>query len=65
MVERAIVVGDQVINLQMPGIFTVTARDRTFLHIESPDGIRLKVSDAAVRRMEPGATPIPVDPPEE
>lgn len=52
MGERAIQVGDRVINLQMPGIFTVLARRGRILDIESPGGIRLSVLDAAVRRLE-------------
>lgn len=52
MGERAIQVGDQVINLQMPGIFTVMARRGIILDLESPEGIRLSVTDAAVRRLE-------------
>lgn len=52
MVERTIQVGDRVINLQMPGIFTVRARRGWIIDIESPEGIRMSVSDAAVRRVE-------------
>jgi hypothetical protein len=52
MGERAIEVGDRVINLQMPGIFTVLARRGWILDIESPEGIRMSLSDAAVRRIE-------------
>jgi hypothetical protein len=52
MTERPIQVGDRVINLQMPGIFTVLARRGWIIDIESPEGIRLTVSDAAVRRLE-------------
>jgi hypothetical protein len=52
MADRAIQVGDRVINLQMPGIFTVMARRGWILDIESPEGIRLSLSDSAVRRVE-------------
>jgi hypothetical protein len=52
MADDAIRVGDHVINLQMPGIFVVVARRGRILDIESPEGVRMTLMEAAVRRMD-------------
>jgi hypothetical protein len=58
MADDAIEVGDRVINLQMPGVFVVTARRGRVLEIETADGVAMTVLDSAVRRLEtPPATP--------
>ena len=51
MAETPIQVGDRVINLQMPGIFVVTARRGRLIDIETDEGIAMTVLDSAVRRL--------------
>ena len=57
MAEAPIQIGDRVINLQMPGVFVVTARRGRLLDIETDEGIAMTVLDSAVRRLD--ATPPP------
>ena len=57
MAETPIQVGDRVINLQMPGIFVVTARRGRVLDIETDEGIAMTLVDSAVRRLDD--TPAP------
>jgi hypothetical protein len=52
MAEDAIQVGDRVINLLVPGVFTVVARRGAMLEIESDRGVRMVVRDITVRRLE-------------
>ncbi len=59
MAAGAIQVGDEVVNLQVPGIFRVVARRGAFLDIESAQGVRLTVSEAAVRRLDEGGGGVP------
>ena len=49
--DGPIELGDKVITLQMPGIFTVTGRQGPALVIETDDGVRLAVLEASLRRM--------------
>ena len=51
MGDDAIRVGDRVINLQVPGVFTVVARRGDMLEIESDRGVRMVVRDINVRRL--------------
>ena len=56
--ESAIQVGDRVIGLDMPGIFTVIARRGRFVEIENDRGLRRVVHEVALRRVDgrpPGA----------
>ena len=50
--DGPIELGDKVITLQMPGIFTVTGRQGPALVIESDDGVRLTVVESGLRRMD-------------
>jgi hypothetical protein len=59
MAETPIQVGDRVINLQMPGIFVVTARRGRLLDMETDEGIAMTLVDSAVRRLDD--TPAPSD----
>jgi hypothetical protein len=52
-------VGDRVVNLQVPGIFHVIARRGDLLEIETEQGLRLTVRDAAVRRVDDTQPPPP------
>ena len=61
MARGAIQVGDQVVNLQMPGIFRVVARRGTLLEIETDQGVRLTVLESAVRRLDDVPLPGPKD----
>lgn len=65
MVDEAIQVGDRVINLQVPGIFTVVERRGRFLEIESDGGLQMTVEDSTVRRLDEGGVPAPADEPAE
>jgi hypothetical protein len=57
MAADAIRVGDQVINLQVPGVFRVLARHGAFLEIETAQGLRMTVSESAVRKLADGTPP--------
>jgi hypothetical protein len=59
MAGDAIQVGDQVINLQVPGVFRVLARRGSWLDIETEQGLRMTVLDSAVRRLNDAAPPPP------
>jgi hypothetical protein len=48
--------GDRVINLQVPGIFTVIDREGTRLVIETARGLRMTVLDSQVRRVDEPST---------
>jgi hypothetical protein len=48
----AIQVGDRVINLQVPGIFTVIDRQGRHLVIQTARGLRMTVLDSQVRRLD-------------
>ena len=50
-------VGDRVVNLQVPGIFYVIARRGELLEIETEQGLRLTVREAAVRRLDDAQPP--------
>jgi hypothetical protein len=66
MGESDIQVGDRVINLQVPGIFTVVDRRGTLLVIETDRGLRMTMLESGVRHVdESGAAPIPSDTPED
>jgi len=60
MAEGPLRIGDRVITMQMPGIFTVTGRSGRALDIVSDEGVRLRVMEASLRRMEAA----PVAPPD-
>jgi hypothetical protein len=52
MGARAIQLGDHVINLQVPGIFTVIDRNGELLVIETARGLRMTVLAQQVRRLD-------------
>jgi hypothetical protein len=41
-----------VVNLQVPGVFTVIARRGPMLDIESEKGLRMTLHESGVRRLE-------------
>ena len=45
-------VGDRVINLQVPGLFTVIDRSGQLLVIETAKGLRMRVLDSQVRLLD-------------
>ncbi len=49
----AIQLGDRVINLQVPGVFTVVDRQGPRLVIETARGLRMIVLESQVRRLDP------------
>jgi hypothetical protein len=51
MADTPIQVGDRVVSLSAPGIFTVVARRGSLLTIENDRGVRLVVAEANVRRL--------------
>jgi len=59
MALDSIQVGDQVVNLQVPGIFRVVARRGRLLEIETEQGLRMTVLESAVRRLDDTPTPPP------
>ena len=52
MATETIQLGDRVINLQIPGIFTVIDRQGSMLAIESPKGLRMTVLESQLRRVD-------------
>jgi hypothetical protein len=64
MGARAIQMGDRVINLQVPGLFTVLDRQGGLLVLESPSGVRMTVQESQVRRLDDVAPPPPPADPE-
>ena len=56
--EGPIRVGDRVVNLQAPVVFRVVGRDGAFLELESDRGLRMRVLEIAVRRLD-GTPPAP------
>ena len=52
MAAEAIQVGDRVINLQVPGLFTVIDRSGQLLVIETAKGLRMRVLDSQVRLLD-------------
>jgi hypothetical protein len=61
MAAETIEVGDRVINLQVPGVFTVLARRGALLDIETAQGLRMTVHEASVRRLDENAVATPKD----
>jgi hypothetical protein len=51
MADAAIQVGDQVINLQVPGLFRVIDRRGRMLVIETARGLRMTVQESGLRRL--------------
>jgi hypothetical protein len=60
MAERAIQVGDRVVHLQVPGVFTVMSRQGSLLVVESPRGLRMTMLEKAARRLD-DPPPAPAD----
>ena len=52
MATGTIQVGDRVINLQVPGLFTVIDRSGQLLVIETAKGLRMRVLDSQVRLLD-------------
>src|SRR5438093_8061493 len=58
--NEAIRVGDRVVHLQVPGVFTVVARRGAFLEVENARGLRMTVHQVGLRRLD-GPPPAPRD----
>jgi hypothetical protein len=56
--EAPIRVGDRVIHLQVPGIFTVVRRRGRMLDLENARGLQMSVHEVGVRRVD-GTPPAP------
>ena len=53
MVENGpIRVGERVVHLQVPGVFTVIARRGRLLDLASPRGLQMTVAEVGVRRVD-------------
>jgi len=52
MASGTIQVGDRVINLQVPGLFTVIDRRGQMLVLETAKGLRMTVLDSQVRLLD-------------
>ena len=61
MAVWTIQVGDRVINLQVPGLFTVIDRNGDLLVIQTPRGLRMTVLESQVRRLDDVPTGSPSD----
>jgi len=63
MADDRLRIGDRVITMQMPGIFTVTGQSGPALDIVSDEGVHLRVYESSLRRMDapPVAVPMPDD----
>jgi hypothetical protein len=57
MVPLPIQLGDQVVNLQVPGVFTVVDRQDGMLVIEIPGGLRMRVLESQLRRVDDPGVP--------
>jgi hypothetical protein len=53
-------IGDRVVHLQVPGVFTVIGRRGGFLQVEGARGLRMTIHQTGVRRVE-GTPPVPKD----
>ena len=58
--DQAIQIGDRVVHLQVPGVFTVVARRGAFFEVENGRGLRMTVHQVALRRLD-GPPPVPKD----
>ena len=61
MATETIQLGDRVISLQVPGIFTVIDRQGSMLAIQSPKGLRMTVLESQLRRIDDPTLPPPSD----
>lgn len=57
MATETIQLGDRVISLQVPGIFTVIDRQGSMLAIQSPKGLRMTVLESQLRRVDDAVPP--------
>src|SRR3989442_13928444 len=56
--EPSIQIGDRVVHLQVPGVFTVVARRGPFFEVENARGLRMTLHQVSLRRLDgPPATP--------
>ena len=55
MAVETIQLGDRVINLQVPGIFTVIDRKGSLLVIQTARGLRMTVLESQLRRIDAAA----------
>ena len=58
--DEAIQIGDRVVHLQVPGVFTVVARRGAFFEVENARGLRMTVHQVGLRRLD-GLPPAPKD----
>ena len=57
MASNGIQLGDRVINLQVPGIFTVIDRAGALFVIQTPRGLRMTVGESQLRRVDDAGVP--------
>ena len=58
--EPTIRIGDRVVHLQVPGVFTVVAQRGRFFEVENARGLRMTIHEVALRRLD-GPPPAPKD----
>ena len=58
--DEAIQIGDRVVHLQVPGVFTVVAQRGRFFEVENARGLRMTIHEVALRRLD-GPPPPPRD----
>src|SRR5947208_15953085 len=56
--DEAIRIGDRVVHLQVPGVFTVVTRRGAFFEVENSRGLRMTIHEVALRRLD-GPPPTP------
>src|SRR6266436_7994561 len=50
--DEAIQIGDRVVHLQVPGVFTVVARRGAFFEVDNTRGLRMTVHQVGLRRLD-------------
>ena len=58
--DETIQIGDRVVHLQVPGVFTVVTRRGAFFEVENSRGLRMTIHEVALRRLD-GPPPTPKD----
>ena len=58
--DEAFQIGDRVVHLQVPGVFTVVAQRGRFFEVENARGLRMTIHEVALRRLD-GPPPPPRD----
>ena len=55
--EPTIRIGDRVVHLQVPGVFTIVARRGAFFEVDNARGLRMTVHQVGLRRLDGPPSP--------